>query len=332
MSDGWKIQAGPFRTKRKIIQHLLGKHGFQKSLSKAPNRQGIKHDAPKRSNQLASVPLLHSARRFSNDGTLMSRLHLDSELRLIMGWATRSTGVTASGPPDSTLGLVCKMSGGACGWSASYARSVASVFKWAGCSSPACMNLTSRAPPPRCTASQNPFPLKPPHRFAPPYTTRAVWGRSSEPLFLLAHISDVFCLLFFSLCPHLLHPARCCQGDRAAGEAAGVGRRPRPQASVSEEGPPERVLHGHQRGELSASPSSFCGSHSCSSLLFLFCFPLTFAAARRCALLRRTSPSIIMPRGWHVSTKWSCCSFVLSVALSVTSVSSPRCRITAVHV
>lgn len=46
--------------------------------------------------------------------------------------------------------------------------------------------------------------------------------------------------------------SRCCQGNRAAGEAAGVRWRPRSQAPVSEEGPSERVLHSHQRG---GSPS-----------------------------------------------------------------------------
>ncbi|CAG14841.1 unnamed protein product, partial [Tetraodon nigroviridis] len=40
----------------------------------------------------------------------------------------------------------------------------------------------------------------------------------------------------------------CCQSHRAVGEAAGVGRRPRTQAAVAEEGAPERVLHRHQRG------------------------------------------------------------------------------------
>lgn len=49
--------------------------------------------------------------------------------------------------------------------------------------------------------------------------------------------------------PSLSPSARCCQGHRAAGEAAGVGWRARSQAAVSEEGPAERVLHGHPRGE-----------------------------------------------------------------------------------
>lgn len=50
--------------------------------------------------------------------------------------------------------------------------------------------------------------------------------------------------------------ARRCQGHRAAGEAAGVGWRPRSQAPVSEEGPSEWVLHCHQRGETLSEPGN----------------------------------------------------------------------------
>lgn len=57
---------------------------------------------------------------------------------------------------------------------------------------------------------------------------------------------------FFFFCLPL--SARCCQGDRAAGEAAGVGWRPRSQAPVSEESASERVLHSHQRGESLTGP------------------------------------------------------------------------------
>lgn len=91
-------------------------HRFQESLAEAPNRRGIKHDALMRkkkrrklSDRLASVLLLYADRRFSNGGMLMSRLRSDSELRLITGRATQRTSrrqrVTASGPPDTTLGL-----------------------------------------------------------------------------------------------------------------------------------------------------------------------------------------------------------------------------------
>lgn len=72
-----------------------GKHRFQEYLTEAANRRGIKHDAlsrkkrRKRSNQLASVSLPHPTRRFSNGRTLMSRLHLETEHRLITGWESR---------------------------------------------------------------------------------------------------------------------------------------------------------------------------------------------------------------------------------------------------
>lgn len=119
------------------------------------NQQGIKHDAPNRKKrrerryQLASVLLLHPTRRFSNGRMLMRRLHLDSEHRLITGWASQK--YTSHGFRAFRLHVgtrVRKMSGGAGGWSASYAWSVASVFKWAGGSSLSCLDLKSRASPP----------------------------------------------------------------------------------------------------------------------------------------------------------------------------------------
>lgn len=73
-------------------------------------------------------------------------------------------------------------------------------------------------------------------------------------------------------------PSRCCQSHRAAGEAAGVGRRPRTQAAVPEEGAPERVLHRHQRGESPAPTLTLTppGGHPQASLpvfpaVFGFC-------------------------------------------------------------
>lgn len=66
--------------------------------------------------------------------------------------------------------------------------------------------------------------------------------------------------------------ARCCQGHWAAGEAAGVRWRPRSQAPVSEEGPSERVLHSHQRGESPSGKEPLVREHkpdSCLLILFL---------------------------------------------------------------
>lgn len=69
-------------------------------------------------------------------------------------------------------------------------------------------------------------------------------------------------------------PSRCCQSHRAAGEAAGVGRRPRTQATVPEKGAPERVLHRHQRGESPAPTLTLTppGGHPQASLPAVFGF------------------------------------------------------------
>lgn len=65
--------------------------------------------------------------------------------------------------------------------------------------------------------------------------------------------------------------ARCGQSYRAAGETAGVGWCPRSQAPVSEEGPSERVLHSHQRGE-SVSRVETAGLRTAQWLVsFSFC-------------------------------------------------------------
>lgn len=133
--------------------------------------------------------------------------------------------------------------------------------------------------------------------------------------------------------------ARCCQGYRAAGEAAGDGWRPRSQAPVSEEGPSEWVLHSHQRGESLSregtagpwTPTWLMSFHSFFFLWdsFYFYFLMTFLLPALLAVVffALLFQSLIV-LGTGVFIPWrccssSCCSFPCSVAVVVLSSSRP---------